>query len=582
MSTSTPTGAPRRMRWALLIIFAVALVLAARLFQWQIIEWDKMSKRVYGQATYTAPLYGRRGSIYSGDGLLLATDVFLYTITAYPQGIVKADELAQLLAPILKQSPQTIFEKLAAQDGSVVLARDVSVEIGGAVLDLKARLEAKRPELGLGSIAVEAKPVRRYPGGAFAAQCIGYVNAERNPANGVEQFKDVELRGVNGEVHGAGNALREIIPFDPPTYKPATDGKHMVLAINSGMQRIVEAELANAIRESRSASGSIVVMDPKTGAVLALAAYPSADLNAYRDPANQERYKNTAVSAQYEPGSVFKIVTLAAGLDAGAIAPHTVFDDEAVIYVGGKGIWNHDRAGHGRVTVVDFLRLSLNVEAAKIGVALGAERFYQYVRKFGFGVPTRVELAGEVAGDVKLPGDGHWRDIDLATNSFGQGIAVTPMQMVTAVAAVANQGNLMRPYIVQEVQDADGRPVYRASPQVVRQVIRPEIAQTVTRLLGEAILGESSNKAAVPGYRVAGKTGTAQISSYGKYDDKWTIASFAGYLPADDPRFVVLVRLDKPQSSPWGSQVASPVFAAVAKQLAAQAGLPPDAVRAAR
>ncbi|MDE3088395.1 MAG: penicillin-binding protein 2 [Chloroflexota bacterium] len=571
MSGQTLSRAPTRLRAALLVILAVGLVLAARLFYWQIIRWDDLRQRAAKETHLNTIIDARRGAILTSDGLVLAEDIFVYTISVNPKQIDKLDDLARQLAPILGRSSDSLLTRFRTEPAPITLAKDAPATVGEAVEDLQN-------QDGMAGLAVTSRRVRVYPGGSFAAHLVGFVNTQRAAANGVEQFKDGDLAGVAGNLSGASDALHEVIPFDPPTNTPPIDGADVVLTIDSAMQRIVEAELANAIRDSGAPSGLIIVLDPKTGAILALAVYPAADLNAYFEPANQPKYTDTAVSAQYEPGSVFKIITIAAALDAGTVTPGTFFDDAGSIYVGGRTIKNHNDIAPGRVSLTDVLRLSLNVEATKMSVGLGAERFYQYVRSFGFGTPTRVELAGEVAGLVKSVGDGRWRDADLATNSFGQGISVTPLQMITAVAAVANQGKLVRPYIVQELRTSNGK-VLKTNPEVVRQVIRPETAQTLTRLLADAIVGESSNKAVVPGYRIAGKTGTASIPIPGGYDPVKTIASFVGYLPADDPRFVILVKLDKPQSSEWGSQVASPVFAAVAKQLVLLAGLPPDAVR---
>lgn len=578
MPDLTASRAPLRMRLALIIIFVIGALLAARLFYWQIIQWDRMSRLAERQSRVDVSVPARRGDIRTRDDLRVATDVFLFTITISPDGIPDRDKLATQLAPLLKVPRESILAKLNTKGGDVILARDVSLEIGGPVQDLKTRLESKQPELGLANLQIQVKTVRQYPAGAFAAHVIGYVNLRRQPAYGIEQYKDADLRGTNGKILGSGNALHDLIPIDLPTNEPAIDGASVTLTINSGMQRVAETELANAIRDTRATSGSIIILDVKTGAVLAIAVSPTADLNAYYDPANIGRYNNSTISAQYEPGSVFKIVTVAAGLDAGTITPGTVFDDNGSLQFGGITVKNHDNIAPGRVTLVQALQKSLNVEAAKIGIGLGTERFYQYVRKFGFGIQTRVELAGEISGDVKSPGDGRWRDSDLAANSYGQGISVTPLQMAAAVAAVANQGKLMRPYIIHEIRRPDGKAV-RTEPEVVRQVISPETARVLSQILGDSITVESTNKAIVPGYRIAGKTGTSQIPTIGGYDPVWTIASFAGYLPADDPRFVILVKLDKPQTSEWGSQVASPVFSSVAKQIVALAGLPPDAVR---
>ncbi len=573
MSAETLSRSPVRMRFMLLMLAALGFVLGARLFYWQIIQWDRLNHLATNQLSLTTDIFARRGSIRSSDGFLLAADRYLYTVRVTAPIDRKPEELVEIakeLGTILGQAPNVVMPKLIAKENTL-LVRDAPVTIGGPIQDVKERRR-------LTTLEITSRPVRYYPASAFAAHVVGYVNSERQPANGIEQYADKILRGTDGQIKTAGDALREVIPLDLPVNAVATDGADVTLTIDSGMQRIVENELANAIRTSRAASGTIIVMDPKTGAILAMASLPNADLNAYYEMANQPRYSNPAVSAQYEPGSVFKIITLAAALDAGTVTLGTSFDDPGSITFGGAVIKNHDDIAPGRVNLIDVMRMSLNVEALKMSVGLGAERFYQYLRDFGFGSLTRVELAAEVAGEVRTPGDGKWRDIDLGTNSFGQGIAVTPLQMTASVAAVANQGKLMRPHIIQGTRQSNGKTLQTA-PQLVRQVIRPETAQTVTRILADSIIAESTNKAIVPGYRIAGKTGTAQISVYGTYDQKWTIASFVGYLPADDPRFVILVKLDKPQTSEWGSQVASPVFAAVAKQLVAQIGLPPDAVR---
>ncbi len=578
MAAHTLTRAPLRLRLATGLLLVVGLLLGARLFYWQAVQGDRMRTLADQQAIANTVIPARRGEIQAADGTPLAVDVPVATIRAWPAGIPDKQKLADQLSPILGQSREAVLSKLNSTDSPVVLARDVPAPVGDQVQDLKARSEVKEPRLGLASVAVEMSNTRQYPLHAFAATLIGYVNKERIPATGVERYYDRELRGTDGQLHGAVNALRDLIPMSLPAREPAEDGSTVVLTIVPAMQRIAEAELGKALVSTRAASGCIIIMDPKTGAILAMAVAPTADLNDYATLAQTNRYVNTAVMSEYEPGSVFKVVTAAAGLDAGTVSLGTSFYDDGHLLFGGVTTYNHDHLAPGQVSLLQVLQMSLNVEAAKIAVGLGPDRFYQYVHAFGFGKISGIELAGETPGVVKTPGDGKWHDSDLAANAYGQGISATPLQMIASVAAVANQGKLMRPYIVKQIQPVTGEP--RDTPvQTVRQVIRPETARVLTQLLSDSIAVEATNKAAVPGYKVAGKTGTAQIPVFGGYDPKWTVASFAGFLPADDPRFVILVKLDRPQSSEWGSVVASPVFASVAQQLVTLIGLAPDAVR---
>jgi cell division protein FtsI/penicillin-binding protein 2 len=380
---------------------------------------------------------------------------------------------------------------------------------------------------------------------------------------------------------GAGSAIgNELLPFDLPRGTRAIDGANLVLTINSAMQNIAETELARAVDENGATGGQIIILDADTSALLAMASQPAADLNAY-GTTRIEEYHNPSVSLLYEPGSVFKVITLSAGLDSGRINTNTTFNDTGTCVVGGRTFYNHDFLKPGIVGLVGVMKQSLNVEACKISIATGAKIFYQYLHDFGFGSIAGVDLAGEIPGSVKQPGDGAWYESDLGSNGFGQGIAVTPLQLANALAAVANGGKLMRPYVVEKIVSPGGSAETRG-PHMIRRVIKPETARLVTQILSQSIGTESINQAVVPGYRVAGKTGTAQIPIPGGYDPKWTIASFGGYLPVDHPQFVILIKIDRPTKSPWGSVVASPVFGRVARQLVQLEGLPPDEVRTAQ
>jgi len=550
---------------------AAALVIAVRLGYWQMVRHDDLNKLAANLRERTITEYARRGDIITSDGVLLATDIYSYEVAAHPKLIDNPKEQAQALAPILNVSEAELAQKLSAQASTVMLTLNAPVSAG-------KELTALRNAGKISGIDFIAKPNRRYPGSMLAAHVIGFTSASRVGAYGVEQFYDEILRGRDGQIRAEADAIGdETLPFDLPQGSPALDGSTIVLTLNSAIQNIVERELARGAQEFGARSGQIVVLEPRTGKILALASYPAPDLNAFATT-KMDAYADPVVSLPYEPGSVFKAITLATGLDSGKISRGMVLNDPGSVIIGGRTIYNSDRKGYGNVDLVSAMAKSLNVIAAKIALATGPKTFYQYLHDFGFGALSNIDLAGEIPGTVKNPGDGIWYESDLGTNSFGQGIATTPLQMANALATIANGGNLMRPYIVDRIIYPDGS-VQARSPRVIRRVLKPETANAVTGILSRSILTESTNKANLPGYKIAGKTGTAQIPVPGGYDPKWTIASFGGYFPADNPQYVILVKIDRPQKSPWGSQVASPIFAAVAQQIAQLTGLPPDDVR---
>lgn len=572
MSALTPNQFARRTYVMLTIMVAAALVITLRLGYWQLLEHDALNQKAIDLRERTITEFARRGDILTGDGILLATDIYSYQVAAHPNLISNPKEQAQVLAPILNLNEAELAQKLSSEAKTVMLTQSAPTSAGAQLTELRNAGK-------IGAIDFVAEPTRRYPGGSLAAHIIGFTNADRKSAYGLEQYYDEILRGRNGQIRAESDALGdEILPFDLPQGQPAIDGSTIVLTLNSAIQNIVERELTRGLEEFGSKSGQILVLEPNTGKIVALASSPAPDVNAYATT-KLDQFADPVISLPYEPGSVFKVVTLASGLDSGKITPNIIMNDPGSVVIGGRTFYNSDRAGHGDVDLTTAMELSLNVIAAKIALATGAKSFYTYLHDFGFGSVTGVDLAGEIPGTVKNPGDGIWYESDLGTNSFGQGIAVTPLQMANAVAAVANGGKLMRPYIVDRIIRPDGT-IEQLGPRVIRQVIKPSTARTVTNILAHSIGKESSNKANLPGYSIAGKTGTAQIPIPGGYDPKWTIASFVGYFPANNPQYVVLVKIDRPTKSPWGSQVASPIFAAVAQQIAQLTGLPPDAVRA--
>jgi cell division protein FtsI/penicillin-binding protein 2 len=365
--------------------------------------------------------------------------------------------------------------------------------------------------------------------------------------------------------------------YDIPDMPPGTS---LILTIDRSIQASIENSLARHIKKTKAKSATIIVEDPETGEILAMASSPQMNLNEYWK--YDDIYPNAtsfdrAVSSVYEPGSVFKVLTMAAALDSGAVTPDTVFVDTGTFEVGGYTIYNWDSGAWGPQTMLGCMQHSLNVCLSWVSSQVGAPAFYSYLQAFGLGRPTGIDLAGEAYYPLRVPGDAQWFDVDLATNSFGQGIAVTPIQMVMAASAIANEGKMMAPHVVRSMVD-NGRQ-YDVSPQVVGTPIRADTAVVLTNLLATS-LEEESSVALVPGYRLAGKTGTAEIATEYGYTTYLTNASFIGWGPADDPKFLVYIWLEEPKNNSWGSIVAAPVFAEVVKNLVVLMNIPPDDVRA--
>jgi cell division protein FtsI/penicillin-binding protein 2 len=426
-------------------------------------------------------------------------------------------------------------------------------------------------------ILVEPRPKRVYPEGDMGAHLMGFVNSNGNGFYGVEGYYDAMLKGRPGLQVGERSPFGELIPLGASHFVPPVAGATLYLTVDRNVQKLIENEIRGAVIQYGAQRGSVVVLNPKSGAILGMASYPNYDPNDY-SASDEYLFADPNVSEQYEPGSVFKIVTMAAGLDAGVVGPMGTIYDGGSIEVGGRVIYNWDRQGHGTVDMTDVLAKSLNVGVAQVAVALGKDRFYTYVKRFGFGRLTEVDIDNEGPGTLKTPKDASWHESDLGTNSFGQGIAVTPLQIAAAVGAVANDGLLMKPYIVQRIVEGDH--TAEVKPMVIRRVISEETAQTLTGMLVEAV-ERADSKAVLPGYKVAGKTGTAQIPVPGGYHPTLTLASFVGYLPADDPQVLVLVIIDRPASSKWGSETAAPAFKRMGEQLVVLLNIPPDDIRVA-
>ena len=562
----------RRMVAVQAMFVGVALMIVVQLFRWQVIHReDLLDDRVEPQE-YTLEVPSYRGLILDRNHKVLALNNYDFTVEAAPNqiAVARTEETANKLSSVLGEPAPEILKKIAGDGLYAQIARLVPREMGKQVR-----------ALGLPGIYVEPVAVRVYPEGTLAAHVLGFVAGDEEEItkgyHGVEGFYDRVLKGKAGLRGGGWD------PWSPVSFadRRADDwvipenGRTLVLTIDRTIQYFVERELQGAVEKYGAERGTILVMDPRSGALLASASYPSYDPSRFADTPS-ELFVDPAIGIQYEPGSTFKIVTMAAALDAGVVRPDDLFNDIGYIEVGGRIIKNWDEGSKGVVDMTDVLVYSLNTGMAHVSTVLGAEQFYHYLERFGFAHKTGVDLEGEVAGSMRRPGEPEWHESDLGTNSFGQGLAVTPLQMVMAAGAIANRGVMMRPYVVEALVQ-EGQTVY-ARPASAGQIIGADTARIVTDMMVE-VVERGVVLAQVEGYTIAGKTGTAQTPVVGGYDPNLTIASFVGFAPADDPQFVVLVKLDKPTASPWGSATAAPTFARVAQMLFTQLEIPPDQVR---
>ena len=531
-------------------------------------------------ATELQTFYPDRGQIFDRSGHLLAGNKTVYEIGVNLEVMRDAEALALAFESQLELSYADTLAVLMnpPEDMSfLVLADFVEAEEASSLQEFRERLweqagnGAPDPLRGL---EFRAHPHRSYPEGALASNVLGFVSREGRGYFGIEEKYDTLL---------AGNPVKVIVPTDPNKAAEIPlipNGTTLVLTIERDLQTASEEILDEAISAYSAEGGTIVVMNPQNGEVLAMATTPRIDLNRFWNYSvvfqNASEF-NPAASMPYEPGSVLKILTMAAALDTGSVTPSTQFLDTGEILVGGATIHNWNGEAWGMQDMTGCMQHSLNVCLAWVATQMGAQSFYGSMENFGLGHPTGIDLAGEASGRLKVPGDADWYPVDLGTNAFGQGVAVTPIQMLMAASSIANEGRTVTPHLVRAMI-RDGRQ-YNVSAQYAGTPISATTARTLTDMLSHSLEAESS-MALVPGYRVAGKTGTAQIPTpFGLYDFSGTNASFIGWGPVDAPQFMIYVWLIRPSASIWGSETAAPTFARVAEKTVLLMDIPPDDVR---
>lgn len=537
-----------KLRTFFLFVFFLILfsILIGRLVWIQVVNAEKLSLAVERQTTADIIIRPQRGNIYDVNGNILACNVPAVDVYASPKYIKDPEKASEELSKYLSISKNDLFKVLSKKDLEwTVLERFVPME---KALSIK--------KLNIPGIYVEDTSKRYYPNGSMLSQVLGFTGVDGNGLYGLEYSLDRYLSGVPGREISLVDREGHKVGIPSKYYKPK-EGEDVVLTVDSVIQAYAEKAIKKAYEKYKPEDGiTAIVMNPKTGEILAMANLPDFDPNDPQKVPSQEYWANPAVSSIYEPGSVFKVITAAAALDSAVVTPDEQFFDPGYYVVSGKKIKSWTVLGN--ITFSQAIEKSSNTVFIQVAERLGLDTFYKYIQAFGFGAPTGIELPGEASGMI-LPKDKVY-PVDLATMSFGQGIAVTPIQMITAFSAVINGGDLMYPHIVKYIKSED-KIVKEFKPQVVRQVISKETSDTLRYILEKTVTEGTGQLAQVPGYRVGGKTGTTVNYQKGKYT-----ASFAGFAPVENPKIAVLVIVKNPtQSGHMGGEVAAPIAQEILK-----------------
>ena len=565
-----------RIGYVALVMIGALVILVFRYAYLQIVQGDALAQRMRDQSGYEFRIQSLRGAILDRSGKELAVSSMTKSLFVDPNHVYDThtpEEIASDIAPLIGLTEQDILDDIARGGGFVWVKRRLEHTEYEAV---RAVIREKGYSDCLG-FQNEAK--RYYPNDALAANVIGFVGTDDEGLDGVEQALDPLLKGEVREerltVDGQRRPILDSIFAGRRVYG-SDYCKTVSLTIDSTIQFMVEQELDRAMAENNPDSITAIVMDPKTGEILAMASRPSYNPNRFWEYP-QENWKNRAVSFIYEPGSTFKAVVAGAALQEGIVTPNQVFFDPGYVMVSGRRIQNWSNESYGAVTFTDIVKKSLNTGFAQVGLSLGAEKMMHYTRVFGFGERTGIDLPGEEEGILFSADD--MRDSDIATTAIGQSIAVTPLQLVTAMAAIANGGTLMHPYIVREIRNPDGSVYEERAPREIRRVLEPTVDRTLIGLLEQVVASGGGKKAGVKGYRIAGKTGTAQKirrETAGYLEGRY-IASFCGFAPVEDPIFTVLVMIDDPRGGDfYGGQIAAPVASRIFTQLLRYAHVEPS------
>lgn len=554
-----------RYRFATFFFLFLFLAVIGRLFYWQVVRAEELAalgESQYGRRVAQQPL---RGEIKTSDGFSIAANKVSFLVYANPKEIKEKGTATYLLSPILDIERASISAALALDRYWVPLKGSI---------DYKTKVEIEK--LKIPGVGFEERYTRYYPEASTAAKLLGFVG--KNDAGedegyfGLEGYYDRQLRGKAGKAVQILDALGRPIVARASNDTGKEDGRSFVLHIDRTVQFLVERELKKGVERYGAQGGMAAVMDPKTGGILAMASFPTFDPRSYYE-FTSDLYKNPFITDSYEPGSTFKPLVLAAAIEQGVVRPDTRCDIcDAPVEIGGYTIKTWNNKYYANTTMIDVIKNSDNTGMVFIGQKLGLTRMLKAFKDYGIGELTGIDLQGETPAQMRELGS--WYPIDVATASFGQGISMTPITLLSAFSSLANDGVRMEPHVVSEIQTSEGESIF-IQPKELGRPISARTAKIITEILVTAVDSGEAKWAKPKGYRIAGKTGTAQIPIAGNYDPNKTIPSFIGYAPADDPKFVMLVIYDRPTTSIYGSETAAPTFFAIAKQLLAYYSIPP-------
>ncbi len=561
--------------WAMLLFFTVfGLYNLFTIFKLQILQYSNLSTMAEERIKWTDTILPRRGLILDTRGQLLAGNTTandIYIDKTHLTVDKDLHDLVNLFAPVIGQDPNTLFTDLRQASGlNIKVASRVDDATTTKVNDFKKQHPAYQY-----TVTLDPQPLRQYPAygpdgkAGLAASLLGFADYDNQGHYGVEEYYNTELAGTAGSIDAERDANGRPLALEQAQTKPAVDGSDLTLTIDSGIQYLVEKELQTSITQFQADSGYAIVQDPNTGAILAMANYPSFDPNLFNkvSPSNYELFKNPSVNDIREPGSTMKILTYSSAIDAGAVMSTTSFYGKACIVKYGTSLCNATLTEWGNETMEQGLARSDNIAAMWAAEQLGPDKYFNYLKTFGIGQRTGIDLAGEVAGQVHWPDSDGYSPIDFYTTAFGQAAAVTPIQLITAASAVANGGILLKPYVMKEISK-DGQVLEQNSRTEVRRVVGPQAAGDVANMMAWGVEnGGVAHYAAIPGYHVSVKTGTAQIVANGVYQADGSLASAMGWAPSNGAKFTLYIAIMNPKTSQWGENTASVSWGRLAQQL---------------